>query len=145
MSGTSRNLGRPVLLRSISSQTQKVLAYVIYFFHMKQMLPKIDHFERFAEPLAALSNPHRLRIIAILKLHGRQYVSELARMAEMSRPLLYLHLEKLETAKLVKSHLSLSPEGKALRWFEVCSFEMNLSPEAIAAVVHNDPNKEKRP
>lgn len=102
------------------------------------------NFEILVGKLAALSNPHRLRIVAILKRHGRQYVSELARVAEMSRPLLYLHLEKLETAKLVKSHLSLSPEGKALKWFEVCDFEISLSPEAIAAVADNIINKENQ-
>lgn len=112
---------------------------------MKYMSPEIDPLEHIAEPLAALSNPHRLRIIAILKRQGRQYVSELARKAEMSRPLLYLHLEKLERAKLVASHLSISPEGKALKWFEVCDFEINLSPEAIAAVADTDPNEEDRP
>ena len=93
-----------------------------------------DHFELFAGPLAALANPHRLRIIAILKRHGRQYVSELARMAGMSRPLLYLHLEKLETAGLVTSHLSISADGKALKWFEVCDFAIRISPQAIAAL-----------
>ncbi|MCU0729421.1 MAG: helix-turn-helix domain-containing protein [Sphingopyxis sp.] len=101
--------------------------------------------EHFAAQLAALSNPHRLRIVAILTRHGRQYVSELARMAEMSRPLLYLHLEKLEAAQLVTSHLSLSPEGKALKWFEVCAFDITLTPTLIAAIVENDPEKEERP
>jgi predicted transcriptional regulator len=105
----------------------------------------IDPIELFAGPLAALSNPHRLRIIAILSRHGRQYVSELARMVGMSRPLLYLHLEKLETANLVKSHLSLSPEGKALKWFEVCNFEITISPEMISALTDTTINKEHRP
>ena len=49
----------------------------------------------------ALANPHRLRIISILT-NGRQYVSQLAREAEMSRPLLYMHLQKLERAGIVK-------------------------------------------
>ena len=66
-------------------------------------------------------------------------------MAEMSRPLLYLHLEKLETAKLVKSHLSISPEGKALKWFEVCDFEITISPETIAALADTSIEKENRP
>jgi DNA-binding transcriptional ArsR family regulator len=106
------------------------------------MLSESHHFEVLSQQLTALSNPHRLRIVAILKRHGQQYVSELARMAEMSRPLLYLHLERLETAKLVKSHLSLSPEGKALKWFEVCDFDITLSPEIIAGVADNSIHKE---
>lgn len=112
---------------------------------MKYMSPNIGHFELFAEPLAALSNPHRLRIIAILQRHGQQYVSELARMVGMSRPLLYLHLEKLETAKLVRSYLSLSPDGKALKWFEVCDFAINISPETISALADAHIKKEERP
>lgn len=112
---------------------------------MKCMSSYIDPVELFAGPLAALSNPHRLRIIAILNRHGRQYVSELARMAGMSRPLLYLHLEKLETANLVKSHSSISSEGKALKWFEVCDFKITISPETIAALADINIKKEERP
>lgn len=82
--------------------------------------------------LVALSSPHRLRIIAVLTEHGPRYVSELARLIGMSRPLLYLHLEKLEAAGLVSGELSLSDDGKALKWFEVCDFELTLSPETIA-------------
>lgn len=82
--------------------------------------------------LAALANPHRLRIVAVLALQGRRHVSELARLVGISRPLLYLHLEKLEGAGLVRSDLSLSDDGKALRRFEVSPFEVALSPELIA-------------
>ncbi|MGH2549583.1 MAG: ArsR/SmtB family transcription factor, partial [Thermomicrobiales bacterium] len=45
--------------------------------------------------LAALANPHRLRVIAALA-GGRNYVSQLARELGMSRPLLHLHLQRLE-------------------------------------------------
>ena len=38
----------------------------------------------------ALSNPYRLKIIAILH-NEKQYVSQLARELGISRPLLYLH------------------------------------------------------
>ena len=82
--------------------------------------------------LAALANPHRLRVVAVLALQGRRHVSELARLVGISRPLLYLHLEKLEGAGLVRSDLSLSEDGKALRRFEVCPFDVALSPELIA-------------
>ncbi len=83
--------------------------------------------------LAALSNAHRMRILAALTEHGRQYVSELARQIGISRPLLYLHLQKLEAAGFVRSELALSEDGKALNWFEACDFELTLSPEAIKA------------
>ncbi len=82
--------------------------------------------------LAALANPHRLRIIAALAAGGRNYVSQLARELGISRPLLHLHLQKLEGAGLVTSQLELSEDGKALNYFEVRSFAFELTPAAIA-------------
>lgn len=82
--------------------------------------------------LAALANPHRLRIIAALASGGRNYVSQLARELGISRPLLHLHLQKLEDAGLVVSRLELSRDGKALNYFEVRSFDFELTPAAIA-------------
>ena len=82
--------------------------------------------------LAALANPHRLRIIAALKVGGRNYVSQLAREIGISRPLLHLHLQKLEEAGLVTSKLELSQDGKALNYFEVTEFAFHLTPAAVA-------------
>jgi predicted transcriptional regulator len=88
--------------------------------------------DRLLEKFAALANPHRLRIIGALTVRGRAYVSQLAREIGISRPLLHLHLRKLEQAGLVRSSLELSSDGKALNYFEVASFEMVLTPRAIA-------------
>ncbi|MGZ8289955.1 MAG: ArsR/SmtB family transcription factor [Telluria sp.] len=85
--------------------------------------------------LAALANPHRLRIIAALASGGRNYVSQLAREIGISRPLLHLHLQKLESAGLVTSQLEISHDGKALNYFEATGFNMELTPEAIAKAV----------
>jgi DNA-binding transcriptional ArsR family regulator len=82
--------------------------------------------------LAALSSPHRLRIVAALQSGGRNYVSQLARELGISRPLLHLHLQKLEEAGLVTSQLELSADGKALNYFDVVDFHFELSPAAIA-------------
>lgn len=82
--------------------------------------------------LAALANPHRLRIVAALAANGRTYVSQLARELGISRPLLHLHLRKLEEAGVVTSKLELSPDGKALNFFEVTNFAIELTPQAIA-------------
>ena len=82
--------------------------------------------------LSALANPHRLRIVAALKTDGRNYVSQLAREVGISRPLLHLHLQKLEDAGLVTSKLELSNDGKALNYFEVTPFAIELNPAAIA-------------
>jgi DNA-binding transcriptional ArsR family regulator len=81
--------------------------------------------------LAALANPHRMRVVAALA-GGRNYVSQLAREIGISRPLLHLHLQKLEDAGLVTSQLELSQDGKALNYFEVTEFAFQLTPAAVA-------------
>jgi DNA-binding transcriptional ArsR family regulator len=88
--------------------------------------------DRLLAMLSALANPHRLRIIAALASGGRNYVSQLAREIGISRPLLHLHLQKLEDAGLVTSQLELSHDGKALNYFEVNNFGFELTPATIA-------------
>jgi DNA-binding transcriptional ArsR family regulator len=95
------------------------------------------HGDRLLEVLSALANPHRLRIVAALNVNGRTYVSQLAREIGISRPLLHLHLRKLEGAGLVTSQLELSPEGKALNYFEVAPFQLTLTPSIIAEAVRS--------
>src|SRR5271163_3805480 len=91
--------------------------------------------ERLLAQLSALASAHRLRIIALLSAKGRTYVSQLAREIGISRPLLHLHLQKLEAAGLVTSKLELSGDGKALNYFEVTDFDVELTPSAIAEAV----------
>ncbi len=81
--------------------------------------------------LAALGNPHRMRIIAALAAE-RNYVSRLAREIGMSRPLLHMHLQRLEAAGLVVGTLELSADGKAMKFFEVAPFIYELTPRTIA-------------
>jgi ArsR family transcriptional regulator len=81
--------------------------------------------------LAALANPIRLRIVARLA-EGRQYVSQLAREIGVSRPLLHMHLQKLEAAGLVAGNLELSADGKAMKYFEVTDFDVRLTATALA-------------
>ena len=88
--------------------------------------------DRLLSTLAALANPHRMRVVAALAGGGRNYVSQLAREIGISRPLLHLHLQKLEDAGLVTSKLELSPDGKALNYFEVTGFAFHLTPATIA-------------
>ena len=87
--------------------------------------------------LAALASPHRLRIVAALTAGGRNYVSALAREIGISRPLLYLHLQKLEEAGLVASRLELSRDGKALNYFEVTAFDLEITPAAITEAANS--------
>ena len=91
--------------------------------------------DRLLAMLAALANPHRLRIVAALEAGGRNYVSQLAREIGLSRPLLHLHLQKLEEAGLVTSSLELSSDGKALKFFEVAESGVLLAPGAIVEAV----------
>ena len=83
------------------------------------------------EALAALANPHRLQIITAL-VNETNYVSQLAREIGISRPLLIMHLKKLEDAGLVRSKLELSGDGKAMRYYEVINFDIRLTPELIS-------------
>lgn len=87
--------------------------------------------------LAAVGHAQRLRVIAGLA-DGRMYVSELARQLGMSRPLLYMHLERLEKAGLVVGHLELSDDGKALKYFELVPFDLHLNVQTILDVLRAD-------
>ncbi|MCC6259724.1 MAG: winged helix-turn-helix transcriptional regulator [Anaerolineales bacterium] len=86
------------------------------------------------ETLSALANPHRLQIIKAL-VNETNYVSQLAREIGISRPLLIMHLKKLEDAGLVKSNLELSGDGKAMRYYEVVDFKLQITPVSIAKVM----------
>jgi predicted transcriptional regulator len=80
--------------------------------------------------LATLANPHRLRVVAALT-HERNYVSQLARELGISRALLQVHLRKLEAAGLVSSDIEVSADGKAMKFYEVTPFAVQLTPETI--------------
>jgi predicted transcriptional regulator len=82
----------------------------------------------------ALANPHRMRIVASL-MEKRKYVSELAREISMSRPLLYMHLQRLESAGLVIGNLELSDDGKAMKYFELADFDYRITPGFISEAV----------
>ncbi|WP_129841712.1 winged helix-turn-helix domain-containing protein [Streptomyces sp. RFCAC02] len=87
--------------------------------------------DRLLAVLAALSNPHRMRIIAALAAE-RTYVSRLARVVGLSRPLTHMHLRRLEEAGLITGSLELSDEGRAMKFFEVTPFVYELSPRTVA-------------
>jgi predicted transcriptional regulator len=80
--------------------------------------------------LATLANPHRIRVVAALA-GERNYVSQLARDLGISRALLQVHLRKLEAAGLVSASVEVSEDGKAMKFYEVAPFALNLTPEAI--------------
>ena len=80
--------------------------------------------------LGTLANPHRLRVLAALA-HERDYVSSLARSLGISRALLQVHLRKLEAAGLVSAAIEVSEDGKAMKFYEVAPFALNLTPQSI--------------
>jgi DNA-binding transcriptional ArsR family regulator len=82
-----------------------------------------------------------MRVIAELA-RGRLHVSELARRLGMSRPLLYMHLDRLEKAGLVDGHLELSDDGKALKYYELNPFELHVTAETVISALAADDGKE---
>ncbi|HZN77251.1 MAG TPA: winged helix-turn-helix domain-containing protein [Micromonosporaceae bacterium] len=94
------------------------------------------------EMLAALANPLRLRIIARLA-RGRDYTSRLAREIGVSRPLLHMHLQRLEAAGLIAGSLELSEDGKAMKFYEVTDFDMHLTASTLAEAARTLTRKEQ--
>ena len=80
--------------------------------------------------LATLANPHRLRVVAALA-DQRNYVSRLARELGISRALLQVYLRKLEAAGLVSATIEVSEDGKAMKFYEVTPFALQLTPKTI--------------
>lgn len=93
--------------------------------------------------LAALANPHRLRLLAAV-WGERLHVSRLAREVGLSRPLVHMHLQRLQAAGLVTGTLELSEEGKAMKFFEVDPFALRLTPELVAQAARTLSMKEEK-
>lgn len=90
------------------------------------------------ERLAAVANQHRLRILSALA-EEPTHVSELARRLGLSRPLLYMHLRRLEEAGFLTGHLELSADGKAMKYFDVVDFSLTIDLATIADAVARSP------
>ncbi len=91
--------------------------------------------QRLTEMLDALGNEHSLKIMSVLA-DGECYVSELAKSVGISRPLLYLHLKKLENAGLVEGeirHYEEPPYSK--KFYRAKNFELILSLSKIKEIV----------
>lgn len=88
--------------------------------------------DELVQVLAALSNPHRVRVLAVLA-GGRSYVSQLARELGISRALLQVHLKKLEKAGLVTAHMELIEGDRAVKYYETTPFSLHLTPDLLAS------------
>jgi len=84
----------------------------------------------YAKLFDALSHPMRIKIAGVLS-EKRRYVSELAKMMNISRPLLYMHLKKLEEAGLVTGSYEISNTGKSMRYFELKTFDIRITPDIL--------------
>lgn len=94
--------------------------------------------EALVQILDALGNEHSLKIMSFLA-SGECFVSELAKMVGISRPLLYLHLKKLENAGLVESeirHFEEPPYTK--KFYRAKDFELRLSLNKIKEIVSQE-------
>lgn len=96
------------------------------------------------ERLAALDSLPRLRLLGRLA-EGRQYVSELAREVSLSRPLVHMHLKRLEDAGLIRGHLELSRDGKAMKYFEIVPFDLQVNPAIVRDALALAPPPPKLP
>lgn len=88
--------------------------------------------EKMLLQIQALAHPARLWIVAQLSDGRRAYVSELAREAQISRPLMKMHLRKLEAAELVVSEFETARSGKAANFYEIVPFVLAIDPQSIA-------------
>ncbi|HUA31484.1 MAG TPA: ArsR family transcriptional regulator [Streptosporangiaceae bacterium] len=92
--------------------------------------------DKLLQVLATLANPHRLRVVAALA-EERNYVSQLARELDISRALLQVHLRKLVAAGLVSATIEVSEDGKAMKFYEVTPFAVQLTPQTIMAAARS--------
>ena len=97
---------------------------------------KLEEYEDYVHVFDALSHPLRIKIVGILA-DGRQYVSELARLVNVSRPLLYMHLKKLEAAQLVTSSMEISESGKATKYYALKEFCLHVTKELLTGLSKN--------
>ena len=95
--------------------------------------------EETARKLKALAHPLRLRIVGLLAEEGEDmYLNEIANRLGISRALAKIHLNKLESAVIVKSRVVLV-EGvaRALRYYHLQDFDVHVSPEILKEVKNN--------
>ncbi|GHD43641.1 ArsR family transcriptional regulator [Mycetocola manganoxydans] len=99
--------------------------------------------DQLSAKLSAIASPQRMRVLALLS-GERLHVSELARRVGMSRALLYMHLTKLEEAGFVAGHLEMSPDGKALKYFELVPFTLTLDAQTLVDAVAQTTNESEK-
>lgn len=98
----------------------------------------LTNYEEYIKIFDALSHPMRIKIAGILAVE-KKYVSELAKIMQISRPLLYMHLKKLEEASLVNSHYEISASGKTMKYYELKTFSMVITSDLLRQLAQEIP------
>ena len=87
--------------------------------------------EELASKLKALGHVARLRILSALT-EGESYLSGIAKDVGISRALAKVHLKKLREAGLVETRVvTLEDEARALRYYKLRDFHIEVSPEEL--------------
>ena len=93
----------------------------------------LSTYQDYANFFDALSHPMRIKIVGVLS-EKRRYVSELAKIMNMSRPLLYMHLKKLEEADIISGSYEISQTGKSMKFYEIKYFDIHLTAELLTSL-----------
>ena len=94
--------------------------------------------DELAKTLDALGHPLRLKIVALLS-EGELYLNEIANKLGVNRALAKVHLKKLERAGIVVSRIELiEGEAKALRYYKLQQFEIQVSPQILRKEVEKN-------
>jgi len=87
--------------------------------------------EELAAKLKALGHISRLQILTALT-EGEKYLSSIAKEVGISRALAKVHLKKLREAGLVETRtVLLEDEARALRYYKLKDFHIEISPEEL--------------
>ena len=98
----------------------------------------MSRLDELAKALDALGHPLRLKIIALLA-GGELYLNEIANKLSVNRALAKVHLKKLERAGIVVSRIELvEGEAKALRYYKLRQFDIQISPQILRREVEKD-------
>ncbi|MCL2575742.1 MAG: winged helix-turn-helix domain-containing protein [Defluviitaleaceae bacterium] len=90
----------------------------------------------------ALSHPMRIKIMGELAVK-RRYVSEMAKILNISRALLYMHFKKLEDANIITSDYEISQDGKTMKYYEAKDFIINITPQLMINLSKSIPTMQK--
>ncbi len=87
----------------------------------------------------ALSHPIRIRILKVL-LKEEKYISELAKELGISRPLLYMHLSKLEKAGIISTYIKYFDKPPYVRKFvKAKNIKVEISlPDLIVKIIEDE-------